>query len=126
MHITIMRVNVIYNFDSFYSEVIEMATRKKGIFYSPPRHKKLAAIVTFESVTAAEKAARELAKMFRDAKRRDTKRTIKRAVVLAATRARIAARRRDLSPAEKAKLHRIAAVYAAAAARMVMPRKRRR
>ena len=102
-----------------------MVTRKrKGLFYSPPRHKKLAAIITFESVSAAEKAARKLTQMFHDAKRRDTKRTIKRAVVLAATRARVGARRRDLSPAEKAKLHRIAAVYASAAARMVMPKRR--
>ena len=99
--------------------VVAMATkRRRSLFYSPPRLKKLAGIVRNDSVSAAEDAARKLLQMFREAKRRSTKVTIKRAVVLAANRAMAAARRRNLSPKEKIELRRVAQVYYEAAAKM--------
>ena len=98
---------------------------RSGLFYSPPRHRKLAQIVTFSSVGAAERAARQLVKMFEKAKSRDRKRVIKSATVLAANRAKAMLRRRDLSPAERKKYRALVRIYRAAAAKMEMPKRRR-
>ena len=103
-----------------------MARRKRSMFYSPPRHRKLAEIIRIDSVPAAKKAAAKLLQMFREAKRRSRKVTIKRAVVLAANRAMAAARKRGLSHKEKVELRKVAMVYYEAAAKMkIEPRRRR-
>ena len=85
--------------------------RQKSMFYTPARHKKLGEIVTIESPSKAREAARRLLRMFRKAKRRDVKRRIKWAAVLAANRSRAAAKKRDLSRKEKRELRQVAEIY---------------
>jgi len=102
--------------------------KKRGLFYGPPKHPKLAKIVCISSVECARKAAKKLVEMFKKALkqgRRDWARVIKQAVVLAANRARVSARRRGLSTKKKRELKAVARVYEAAADRMVLPPKRR-
>lgn len=97
-----------------------MARRKRRTMFGPARHRKLARIVTIKSVTEAKRAAQKLLEMFRAAKSRKQKVTIKRATVLAANRALVMARRRDLHPETKRRLRKVAMVYYAAAEKMVL------
>ncbi len=85
--------------------------RKKSMFYKPARHKKLAEIVDFESPTGARRAVKRLKDLFRHAKSRKEKRIIKQATVLAANRARAAAKRKHLSPKERKQYREEAEIY---------------
>lgn len=88
-----------------------MVKKKKSMFYKPPKHKKLAEIVNFESPSRARSAARKLKELFRHARTRKEKRIIKQATVLAANRAKAARRRKDLSRKEKHQYEEIADIY---------------
>jgi len=83
--------------------------------YKPPKHRDLAAVVTFESVSGARKAASKLKKMFRAAlKQGRLKRalTIKKATQYAANRALATARNHpSLKPKTRARLRKIAKIY---------------
>ena len=102
--------------------------KKRGLFYYPPRHKKLAEIVCISSPSCARKAAKTLLEMFKKALKRGDRawaRVIKQATVLAANRARASAKRRSLSVKERAQLKEVARIYERAADKMVLPSKRR-
>jgi len=94
--------------------------RRNGGMFSPPRHKDLAKIVTFESISAARKAAATLLKMFKSARTKKRKVTIKRATVLAANRARVLARSHRIHASTKKRLREIARIYERAAEKMVL------
>ena len=87
----------------------------KGGLFKPPRHKDLARIVTFESVSDARKAAKKLKQMFKNAKSCERKLTIYRATQYAANRARAGAKNPKFSPQTKRKWRKAAEVYEAAA-----------
>ncbi len=100
---------------------------KRGLF-RPARHKWLADIVCIKTPSCARKAATKLLRLFKQALRagkRDRAVLIKRAVVLAANRARVSAKRRSLSVKERAELKEVARIYERAADMMVLPPKRR-
>jgi len=102
--------------------------KKRGMFYSPPRHPSLAKIVCISSPSCARKSVKTLLQMFKKALKRGDRvwaRTIKQAVVLAGNRARASAKRRSLSLKERRELKEVARIYEAAADRMVLPPKRR-
>ena len=92
--------------------------RQRSMFYEPPKSKKLAGIVSIESTRKAKKAAKELKHEFKSARSREKKTHIKRATVLAANRAKAAAKKRNLSRKEKEELREIAEIYSEAAASM--------
>ena len=92
--------------------------KKRSMFYEPPKSKHLSGIVSIESTKKAKKAAKELKHEFKSARSRETKTHIKRAAVLAANRAKAAAKKRDLSRKEKKELREIAETYSEAAASM--------
>ena len=107
-------------------------SRKKGrrskgrsMFYSPARHKYLGEIVTFKNPEAAKGAAKELLRLFNQARTRAKKLRIKRATILAANRARASAKRKNLSARERRELREIARIYRSAAEKMKLPPKRR-
>ena len=105
------RMKIIGNFKR-YEEAATMASAGKGMFYRPAHHKYLAEIITFKSVSAAEDAARRLKQLYKEAKTRDKRLTILRAVVLAANRAKVAARRHPyLKPSTRERLLKVARVY---------------
>jgi len=83
--------------------------------YKPPKHRDLAAVVTFESVSGARKAASKLKKMFRSALRQGRLKralTIKKATQYAANRALATARNHpSLKPKTRARLRKIAKIY---------------
>jgi len=85
--------------------------RKKSMFYEPPKHRKLAEIVSLESPTQARFSVRKLKDLFRHARSRKEKRTIKQATVLAANRAKAARRRKNLSTRERKQYEKIAEIY---------------
>ncbi|AGB04089.1 hypothetical protein AciM339_0224 [Aciduliprofundum sp. MAR08-339] len=84
---------------------------RKGLFYKPAKHKKLAEIISLESPSKARRSVSILRRMFRRAKTRKEKRTIKQATVLAANRARAASKRKDLSRRERKQLREEADIY---------------
>ena len=88
-----------------------MARRRKTMFYEPPRHPSLAAVVSIRSPAEARAAARVLLRMAEEARTRKRKVTIKRAMVLAANRAEAAAKKRSLSRKEKRELREVAMIY---------------
>ena len=85
--------------------------RKKSMFYKPPKHKKLAEIISLESPTKARKSASILKRLFKSAKSRKEKRIIKQATVLAANRAKAAAKRKHLSQKERKQYREEAEIY---------------
>ena len=89
--------------------------RRGGGLFKPARHKDLARIVTFESVSDARKAAKKLKQMFKNAKSCERKLTIYRATQYAANRARAGAKNPKFSPQTKKKWREVAEVYEAAA-----------
>ena len=88
------------------------------MFYEPAKSKHLAGIVSIESTRKAKKAAKELKEEFKHSKSRSKKTHTKRAVVLAANRAKSAAKKRNLSKKERQELKEIAEIYSDAAASM--------
>ena len=82
----------------------------RGLF-KPAKHKDLAEIVTFESVTKAKDAAEELEELFEKARTRKRRLTILRAAQYAANRARAAAKNPKFKPSTKKRLRKIAEVY---------------
>ena len=85
--------------------------RRIGMFL-PARHRYLSEIVTFRSITGAKEAARKLRHLYDEAKTRQKKLTILRAVVLAANRAEVAAKRHpSFSPEVRRRWERIAQIY---------------
>jgi len=85
--------------------------RRIGMFL-PARHRYLSEIITFRSITGAREAARQLRRLYHEAKTRQKKLTILRAVVLAANRAEVAAKRHpSFSPEVRRKWKRIAQIY---------------
>ena len=85
--------------------------RRIGMFL-PARHRYLSEIVTFRSITGAREAARQLRRLYDEAKTRQKKLTILRAVVLAANRAEVAAKRHpSFSPEVRRRWKRIAQIY---------------
>ena len=94
-----------------------MRRKSRGMF-RPAKHRKLAKIVTFETVKGAKKAAQRLLRMFNKARTRKQKVLIKRATVLAANRAKVSARRRNLRPRTKKRLKHIAEIYRKASKKM--------
>ena len=95
--------------------------RSRSMFYTPARHKYLGEIVTFKNPSAARGAARELLRLFNQARTRAKKLRIKRAAVLAANRARASAKRKNLSARERRELRQIARIYEQAAKKMKLP-----
>jgi len=85
-----------------------------GLFKSP-RWKYLAEIVTFENPSKAKKAARELVKEVKHAKRRDKALRVARALTYASNRAKAGAKRSGLSRKERQELKEISEVYRKAA-----------
>jgi len=88
--------------------------RGSGLF-KPPRWKYLAEVVTFEDPKKARKAAAEILRSIKKAKRRDKALREARALQYAANRARAAARKRGLSRKEREELREVAKVYEEAA-----------
>jgi hypothetical protein len=74
--------------------------RRKTIFF-PPKHRKLADIITIESPAAFRESIRKLKKMGISARE-------KRALVLAQNRARAMLKKKSLSPRERKELQEIA------------------
>jgi len=87
----------------------------KGGLFKPPRWKYLAEIVTFESPEKAQKAARQLVREVKKAKRRDKALRIARALTYAANRAKASAKRGNLSPEKRRELREISKIYREAA-----------
>lgn len=83
---------------------------KRTIFF-PPRHAKLAEIIRIDSPTAARGTARTIKSLFRKAKRRDYKRRLKSAVVLAYNRVRAMLKKKNLSPKEHREMKEVAKIY---------------
>ena len=102
----------------------------KGLFPKrPPRHREIAKIVTFESVSKAEKARSRLWKKFKAAlKRHDLKRAlaIKQAAQLAANRARAGTKNPKFTPKTRHRWRRIASIYNGVEERMKKAYPRRR
>jgi|Deesub1362A_J573_1020465.scaffolds.fasta_scaffold00749_20 hypothetical protein len=84
------------------------------MFYSPPRNKWLGDLIEMDDPESARASARKLKREFKQSKTRARKVKIKRATVLAANRARAAARKRNLSRRERKELLEIAEIYEAA------------
>jgi len=84
--------------------------RTKTMFYSPPRHKWLANIITIRTPAEARKAAKKLLAMAKKAPRAK-KVLIKKAMVLARNRALAMAKKRNLSAKEKRELRLVAKIY---------------
>jgi len=104
-------MKIIGNFKR-YEDAATMASAGKGMFYQPAHHKYLAEIVTFRSVEAARDACQRLKQLYREAKTRDKRLTILRAVVLAANRAKVMAQKHPhLKPETRKRLMRIAKIY---------------
>ena len=91
----------------------------KGGLFKPAKHKDLARIVTFESVSAARRAAEKLKKMFEEAESRERKLTILRATQYAANRAKAGAKNPKFSLTTRRKWLEIAKVYEDAAEWMI-------
>ena len=85
--------------------------KKKGDLFKPPKHKDLAQIVTFESLSGAEQAVKKLKRLFESAKTRKRKLTILRSTKYAANRARAGAKNPKFSPQTKRKWLKIAEIY---------------
>lgn len=94
-----------------------MRRRKNSGLFKPAKHKWIADVVTYESVTKARQAARRLVTYLRQGHRGSMKIGQKRALAIvralnyAANRADAAAKNPKLRPAEKKKLIQIAEVY---------------
>ncbi|RLE45442.1 hypothetical protein DRJ25_05670 [Candidatus Woesearchaeota archaeon] len=100
--------------DQAEEEAIEMARRKKTMFF-PPRHKKIAAIISIEDPKKARKAVKTLLRRAKKTNRRKTKVLIKRCMILAANRAEASAKRRNITKKEKRELRTVANIYRRAA-----------
>lgn len=87
---------------------------KKTLFF-PPKHKRLAKIITIESPSKARKAARQLLKECRKLKRADAILLRARAMQLAANRAKAMLNRKNLSKKERRELKEVAKIYGKAA-----------
>ena len=87
--------------------------RRKSLFF-PPRHRKIADIISIESPKKARHAIKTLLRMAKKAPRQK-KVLIKRSIVLAANRAEASAKRKNLSQKEKRELRTVARLYRAAA-----------
>lgn len=89
---------------------------KRGLF-KPPKHKWLADIVSFKSITAARKSAQRLLKALKRKRiagrkiGRKTALVIVRALYYAANRAKAAAKRKGLSARERKQLLGVSKVY---------------
>jgi len=90
--------------------------RGRGLF-KPPRHKWVADIVSFRTPSEARKATKKLVsglKRGRIGRRKIGRKSalvIVRSLNYAANRARAAAKRRNLSPKERAELRQISRIY---------------
>jgi hypothetical protein len=78
-----------------------MATRRRKTIFFPPKHKKLAEIISIESPAAFRESIRKLQKMGIGARE-------KRALVLAQNRAKAMLKKKSLSPKEQRELEAIA------------------
>lgn len=83
--------------------------KKRTMFYEPPKHPDLAAIVRIDSPTAARKATQELLALAKKYPIRRT--TIKRAMVLAANRAAAMRKKKNLSAKERRELKEVEEIY---------------
>ena len=91
--------------------------------FFPPTYDYLAGIVSIESPKRARMASERLWKVFQGAETRAKKLRIKRAVVLAANRARAMLKRRRLSSRERKELREVAKIYRNLAKRMTVPKR---
>jgi len=91
-----------------------------SMFYEPAHHRDLGKIVKIDTPANARKAANQLLKMFRKARTRKRKVTIKRAAVLAANRCAAMRKRKNLSAKERRELKQIEKIYRDAAKKMVL------
>ena len=98
-------------------------SRDRSLFH-PARYKYLADIVRIDTVENAKKAVKKLLKHFRNAKTRAKKVRVKKATVLAATRARVLSKSPRISPRERQEFREVARIYERAAAKMKLPPKR--
>ena len=87
--------------------------RRRTLFF-PPRHRKIAEIISIESPKKARHAVKTLLRMAKKAPHR-RKVLIKRSIVLAANRAEAASKKRNLSRREKKELKTVAKIYRTAA-----------
>ncbi len=95
-------------------------TKRRGMFYYPPKSPLLAKIVRIDTPANARKSAKTLLKMFKEAKKRSWKAHIKKAVVLAGNRAKAMLNKKNLSPKERRELKEVAKIYQETAKKMVM------
>ena len=84
-------------------------SKKRGLF-KPARHKDLARIVTFRSVTEAQQATKKLRIMFKKAGC-ERKLTILKATQYAANRAKAGAKNPKFRPETKRKWRKISKIY---------------
>ena len=96
---------------------------RRGLF-RPAVSKKLAKIVRIDTPKNTRSAAKKLLRMFKAAKRRDTKVKIKRATVCASNRAKVmATKKKNLSTKERKELKKVSKIYKQAAEKMKLPKK---
>lgn len=88
-----------------------MVRKKRGIFYEPPYYQKYSEIVRMDTPTNARKSAKTLVEEAKEAKRPSKVRRIIRVLNLAANRAKVALKRKNLSAKEKRELREIAGIY---------------
>lgn len=94
--------------------------RPKGTIFFPPKYKKYADIVSLRTPEEAKGSVEILMKEFNNAETDEKKRRIKRVVVLAANRAMVARRKKDLSERERQEYREIEKIYRNAAEKMVI------
>jgi hypothetical protein len=93
--------------------------------FGPAKHKKYADIVTFQSPSAADKAAVQLHSEFHEAETRSKQVRVKRVTVLAANRAEASLGRTDLKPATRTRMRKVSKEYRDVAASMPIPPKKK-
>jgi len=94
-----------------------------GTIFFPPKHQKYAEIVRIDNPDAARESAKILLEEFNQAQTRAKKRTIKRATVLAANRAKAMRKKKTLSTKERRELVEVERIYRKAAEQMKLPSK---
>lgn len=86
--------------------------------FSPAKHKYLRDIISIRSPESATGSVRELNREFYQSKTKAKRLSIARSAQLASNRALASAKRKSVSPRERAELKKVARIYGDAAERM--------
>jgi len=92
---------------------LKRKSRRRTMFYHPPRHKRLADVIRISSPTAAKASVKEAKELVKEGYYSKT--TVKRAFVLAANRSKAMLNRKNLSVKERRELRQVARIYRNAA-----------